>query len=171
MIAMPMQTPPGWDYPAIRPWAEIIQDIGATYRIRPKLIAAVIMVESHGNATAVAKAGKDLKAVGLMQVIARGPGFKRRPTVDELLHPRVNIRWGVRTMKWFSFEDATVEYVLYRYSGGGTWGSKKAFRENYLARVQDFYKMLWGEELDPQSKVEFSRRPFQHVREANLRGE
>ena len=149
---------PGWSYPAIAPYADIIQEYGQAYHIRPDIIAAVILTESDGQADAKVKAGKGLWAVGLMQIIAKGPGFKERPTVEDLRLPRMNISWGVRIMKWFSLDYPTVWHVMYHYSGGTAWGSHKCFEDTYLSRLQDKYHLLWGRDLDSAESIEIPRK-------------
>lgn len=155
MISTTPHTTPrvGWNYPGIAPWADIIQEVGERYNVDPHLIAAVIMAESSGRAdvkvrAGVAPDGTPRYAVGLMQVIARSPGFEERPTMKKLLHPLTNITWGARILRYFSHHcGPTVDEALYCYSGGSFWPSEKHFRARYLARVQDWYKVLWGEPL------------------------
>ena len=75
----------------------------------PNLIAAVILQESGGDATAYSSSG----AVGLMQVMPRdgiaasfecinGPCFASRPTIEELQDPRFNIEYGTRMLARFN---------------------------------------------------------------------
>lgn len=153
--------PLGWDYPAIKPYADLIQRVGMEQQIDPKLIAAMIMVESGGmrgirTPAGTAKDGTKLWAVGLMQVIAKAnvPDFQYRPTEQKLLDPRTNIRWGCRVLKWSAFHhaskyrDGIIATALYGYSGSSEWPSDRNFRHNYLYHVEDWYHGLFGETLD-----------------------
>lgn len=82
-------------------WCEIITTYASQVELPPNLIAAVILQESGGDATAYSASG----AVGLMQVMPRdgiaasfecinGPCFASRPTIEELQDPRFNIEYG-----------------------------------------------------------------------------
>jgi soluble lytic murein transglycosylase-like protein len=89
-------------YPnGILQWCEIITAFARQAELPPDLIAAVILQESGGDASAYSSSG----AVGLMQVMPRdgiaasfecinGPCFASRPTTQELQDPRYNIEYG-----------------------------------------------------------------------------
>lgn len=93
-------------YPeSILNWCEIIQINAEYYGIDQKLIAAVILQESGGQADAFSSSG----AVGLMQVMPsdgiaanfqciNGPCFSNRPTTNELLDPTFNINYGTKML-------------------------------------------------------------------------
>ena len=93
-------------YPtAIQNWCQLIQESSATYSLDPKLVAAVMLQESGGDANAYSKSG----AVGLMQVMPRdglaaefmcinGPCFANRPSMDELFEPNFNVDYGSRML-------------------------------------------------------------------------
>jgi soluble lytic murein transglycosylase-like protein len=113
-------------------WCEIITSLAIQAELPPNLIAAVILQESGGNATAFSASG----AVGLMQVMPRdgiassfecinGPCFASRPTIEELQDPNFNIEYGSRMLaglitKLGSLREALKAYgpmdVAYRYA-------------------------------------------------------
>jgi soluble lytic murein transglycosylase-like protein len=86
-------------------WCEIISTYASQLELPPNLIAAIILQESGGDATAYSASG----AVGLMQVMPRdgiaasfdcinGPCFASRPTIEELQNPSFNIEYGTRML-------------------------------------------------------------------------
>ena len=89
-------------YPeGILQWCDMITSLATQAELPPDLIAAVILQESGGDATAYSSSG----AVGLMQVMPRdgiaaafecinGPCFASRPTIEELQDPSFNIKFG-----------------------------------------------------------------------------
>ncbi len=93
-------------YPeGILQWCEAITALARQAELPPDLIAAVILQESGGDATAYSSSG----AVGLMQVMPRdgiaatfecinGPCFASRPTIEELQDPSYNIEYGTRML-------------------------------------------------------------------------
>ena len=93
-------------YPdGILQWCDMITSLAAQAELPSDLIAAVMLQESGGDATAYSGSG----AVGLMQVMPRdgiaatfecvnGPCFASRPTIDELLDPRFNIEFGAHML-------------------------------------------------------------------------
>lgn len=93
-------------YPqGIKQWCEIITSLATQVELPPNLIAAIILEESGGDATAFSASG----AVGLMQVMPRdgiaasfkcinGPCFASRPTIEELQDPGFNIKYGTQML-------------------------------------------------------------------------
>jgi soluble lytic murein transglycosylase-like protein len=93
-------------YPqGILQWCEIITTFAVQAELPANLIAAVILQESGGDATAYSTSG----AVGLMQVMPRdgiaasfeclyGPCFASRPTIEELQDPSFNVEYGTRML-------------------------------------------------------------------------
>jgi soluble lytic murein transglycosylase-like protein len=93
-------------YPqGIKQWCEIITSLATQVELPPNLIAAIILEESGGDATAFSASG----AVGLMQVMPRdgiaasfkcinGPCFASRPTIEELQDPSFNIKYGTQML-------------------------------------------------------------------------
>ncbi|MDU6923732.1 membrane-bound lytic murein transglycosylase EmtA [Franconibacter helveticus 513] len=79
-------------------WLPISQQAGQAWGVSPRLITAIIAVESGGNPTLVSKSN----AVGLMQLKAstagrevyRYMGWKGQPSTSELKNPERNISMG-----------------------------------------------------------------------------
>lgn len=82
----------------------------------PKLVKAVIKVESEWNPRAVSKKG----ALGLMQVMpatAKDFGMPNKP--EDLFNPIQNVNTGCRILKGYILRTGGVKEGLNRYSGGG----------------------------------------------------
>ncbi len=86
-------------------WCEIITRFANQAELAPNLVAALILQESGGDASAYSTSG----AVGLMQVMPRdglaagfecvnGPCFASRPTIEELMDPSYNVEFGTRML-------------------------------------------------------------------------
>lgn len=98
----PDYTNPPWDpqVPVKRAmqWMPISEKAGAAWGVSPRLITAIIAVESGGNPNLVSKSN----AVGLMQLKAstsgldvyRHMGWSGQPTTSELKNPERNISMG-----------------------------------------------------------------------------
>ena len=94
-------------FPAsILQWCGEITEQAYQNGLEPNLVAAIIWLESRGEALARSSSG----AVGLMQVMPRdgiaqsfqcinGPCFADRPTIAELEEPAFNIAYGTRLLK------------------------------------------------------------------------
>ena len=103
-------------------WCDIITAEAEGAGLSPNLVAAVMLQESGGDASAYSVSG----AVGLLQVMPRdgiaadfecinGPCFASRPTIDELLQPGFNIEYGTsmlagRIASWGDERDALKAY-------------------------------------------------------------
>ncbi|MGP3593316.1 membrane-bound lytic murein transglycosylase EmtA [Vagococcus sp. WN89Y] len=93
---------PDWnpDVPVKRAmqWMPIAEKAGAAWGVSPRLLIAMIAVESGGNPTLVSKSN----AVGLMQIKAstagrevyRHMGWSGQPSTSELKNPERNISMG-----------------------------------------------------------------------------
>ncbi|HAT8003689.1 TPA: lytic murein transglycosylase [Citrobacter koseri] len=79
-------------------WMPISEKAGEDWGVSPRLITAIIAIESGGNPTVVSKSG----AVGLMQLKAstsgrdvyRHMGWSGEPSTSELKNPERNISMG-----------------------------------------------------------------------------
>ncbi|HEM6716411.1 TPA: membrane-bound lytic murein transglycosylase EmtA [Citrobacter koseri] len=79
-------------------WMPISEKAGEAWGVSPRLITAIIAIESGGNPTVVSKSG----AVGLMQLKAstsgrdvyRHMGWSGEPSTSELKNPERNISMG-----------------------------------------------------------------------------
>ncbi len=115
-------------YPdSIRQWCSIIETQARQYNLDPNLVAAVMLEESGGNASAYSSSG----AVGLMQVMpsdglaadfmcSGNPCFASRPTMSALMDPEFNINYGVRMLaglleKYGNLRDALKSYGPINY--------------------------------------------------------
>jgi Transglycosylase SLT domain len=93
-------------YPiSVLQWCAIITDQALQTGLPADLIAALILQESGGDASAYSGSG----AVGLMQVMPRdgiaadfecinGPCFADRPTTEELQDPNFNVAYGTQML-------------------------------------------------------------------------
>jgi hypothetical protein len=111
------------DYPQkIRRWCDIIARYAAQVQLPANLVAAVILQESGGDATAFSASG----AVGLMQVMPRdgiaasfecinGPCFASRPTIDELQDPGYNVEYGTRMLAGLTSRLGSLREALKAY--------------------------------------------------------
>ncbi len=122
-------------YPAsIRQWCGLIDQYAHQAGLDARLIAAVMLQESGGNAKAYSGSG----AVGLMQVMPRDglaarfqcngkPCFASRPTMAELYDPEYNISYGVRMLAGLIQKTGTAREALRSYGpmdAGYTYADK-----------------------------------------------
>ena len=110
-------------YPqGILQWCDIITALATQVELSPNLIAAVILQESGGDATAYSSSG----AVGLMQVMPRdgiaaafecinGPCFASRPTIEELQDPGFNVEYGTHMLAGLNARLGSVREALKAY--------------------------------------------------------
>lgn len=120
-------------YPAeVQQWCGLITASAEQYGLDPNLVAAVILQESGGDASAYSRSG----AVGLMQVMPsdglaadfmciNGPCFAARPTMEALFDGQFNIDYGTRMLaglinKHGDLREALLAYgpmdIGYRYA-------------------------------------------------------
>jgi soluble lytic murein transglycosylase-like protein len=90
-------------------YAEITGRVAVETGLSPRLLAAVIVVESHGHAQA--KDGRG--SIGLMQVNARIWGHRK-----ELTDPETNIRIGAHILKMY-IDKYGINKGLHAYNGFG----------------------------------------------------
>jgi len=74
------------------PTLQIVQELARQHDIEPRLVQAIITVESNFNPQAVSRAG----AQGLMQLM---PGTAARYQVANPFDPRANVDGGIRYLK------------------------------------------------------------------------
>lgn len=84
---------PYW-HAQIQSWGAMIVKEAERRSLDPDLVAAVMWLESRGDATAIGPGG----SVGLMQIMPKEAGFSWRPTQQELLDPATNLFWGSRIL-------------------------------------------------------------------------
>jgi soluble lytic murein transglycosylase-like protein len=99
--------------PKTRPYLDIIQKVAKTYEVNPKLVQAIIKVESGYNARAVSPKG----AQGLMQLM---PATATRFGVSDSFDPEENITGGVKYLCYLfeEFGENNLDLVLAGYNAG-----------------------------------------------------
>lgn len=130
-------------------YRELIEDQASLVGIDPRLVAALIYVESDFNPRAVSKKG----ARGLMQIMPetaswiaekRGEGFHS----EQLYHPRENLMMGIWYLNW-----------LYQEFSGDTALVLAAYNAGWV-RVKEWKKdRIWGGEVK-----ELHRIPYKETR-------
>ncbi len=128
-------------------WCALIEAAAAKYGLDPLLIAAVMQVESGGQAEVISHSG----AVGLMQVMPRdgiaagfqcinGPCFSNRPTIEELKDPEFNVDYGARMLAGLQGRHGNMRDALKAYGPAdvGYW---------YADMVLDLYANLSAETI------------------------
>lgn len=77
-------------------WYPLVSLVAPLHGLDPRVVTAIISVESGGNPDAVSRAG----AIGLMQVMPREAGevFRDRPQRQWLFDPVINIAVGCRIL-------------------------------------------------------------------------
>jgi soluble lytic murein transglycosylase len=144
-------------------WRAVIEEEAGRSGLDPALVAAVIAVESGGDAHA--RSGKG--AVGLMQLMpatAREMAVRMRepePTEDDLLTPTVNIRLGTAYLRRQIdlYENLSLALAAYNAGPGNVrrwleatpadWPAERVLREqafpetlSYVRRVRAYRDML-----------------------------
>lgn len=122
--------------------------ISSEHGVPPKLVQAIIQVESEGNPKAVSRKG----AMGLMQLM---PSVLKAYQVEDPFDPLANVEAGVRHLKYLLQEfSGNLSLALAAYNAGpGTvrkYGGIPPFPEThkYLFRVLRHYE---GEGNDPET--------------------
>jgi len=122
--------------------------ISAEHGVPPKLVQAIIQVESEGNPKAVSRKG----AMGLMQLM---PSVLKAYQVEDPFDPLANVEAGVRHLKYLLQEfSGNLSLALAAYNAGpGTvrkYGGIPPFPEThkYLFRVLREYE---SEGSDPEA--------------------
>ncbi|MDF1554190.1 MAG: lytic transglycosylase domain-containing protein [Deferrisomatales bacterium] len=138
-------TEPGYavviqETPPVLPWRQVVGREAERYGLDPRLVRAVIYVESGEDPVAVSPKG----AQGLMQLM---PGTAAEVGVDHPLRPRDNIRGGVGYLATLVHDfDGDLELALAAYNAGPgavrKYGGIPPYREtqNYVKKVLDVYR-------------------------------
>ena len=124
----------------ILPWRDVVDREAERYGLDPRLVRAVIYVESGENPLAESPKG----AQGLMQLM---PGTAEEVGVDDPLRPRDNIRGGVGYLATLVHDfDGNLELALAAYNAGPgavrKYGGIPPYREteNYVRKVLEVYR-------------------------------
>ena len=100
---------------------DYIEETAESYGISPKLVKAIIEVESGGDANAVGDNGNSL---GLMQIQPRYHA-QRLKEGESLLDPKVNVRVGCEILSEIMDKYGTLDEVLTVYNAGHDTGSRE----------------------------------------------
>lgn len=120
----------------------MVGDLAPKYGLDPKLVLAVIQVESAYQTNAVSSAN----AQGLMQLI---PATAERFGVRDAFNPTENINGGMRYLKWLLKHfggDVTKTVAAYNAGEGAVrkYGGVPPYREtqNYVRKIRRLYQKL-----------------------------
>jgi hypothetical protein len=78
----------------VEQWHPLVTEAADDYGVPESVIKGIMDIESNGKPDA----GSSQGATGLMQVMPREAGFVDRPTRQQLLDPRTNIRYGTQML-------------------------------------------------------------------------
>lgn len=107
---------------------DYIEETAESYGISPKLVKAIIEVESGGDANAVGDNGNSL---GLMQIQPRYHA-QRLKEGESLLDPKVNVQVGCEILSEIMAKYGTLDEVLTVYNAGHDTGDR-----SYANRVYE----------------------------------
>ena len=107
---------------------DYIEETAESYGISPKLIKAIIEVESGGDANAIGDNGNSL---GLMQIQPRYHA-QRLKEGESLLNPKVNVRVGCEILSEIMDKYGTLDEALTVYNAGHDTGDR-----SYANRVYE----------------------------------
>lgn len=107
---------------------DYIEETAENYGISPKLVKAIIKVESGGDANAV---GDNGNSIGLMQIQPRYHA-QRLKDGESLLDPKVNVRVGCEILSEIMDKYGTLDEALTVYNAGHDTGDR-----SYANRVYE----------------------------------
>lgn len=108
----------------------IVISAGEKFGVDPKIIAAIIVVESSARPRAVSKGGD----YGLMQIrwnVHKKDIQRRFPavkTAEDLFDPRTNVYIGTEIFARYASQRNTLRGALLRYSGGNKTMAERVLR-------------------------------------------
>lgn len=116
----------------------MIEKVAKEVSMSPKLLNAVIRVESGYQANAVSRKG----AIGLMQLM---PATAQRFGVRDAFDPQQNIRGGALYLKWLlDYFRGDLKLALAAYNAGEAAVVKAGYRIPPIAETIDYVpKVLW----------------------------
>ena len=100
---------------------DYIEETAESYGISPKLVKAIIEVESGGDVNAI---GDDGNSVGLMQIQPKYHA-QRLKEGESLLDPKVNVRVGCEILSEIMAKHGTLDEVLTVYNAGHDTGDRR----------------------------------------------
>ena len=120
----------------------MVNQMASEFQLDPKLVLAVIQVESAYQSNAISSAN----AQGLMQLI---PATAERFGVRDAFNPKDNIRGGIAYLRWLlrHFKgDVTKAVTAYNAGEGAVrkYGGIPLYREtqNYVRKIRRLYTKL-----------------------------
>jgi len=132
---------------------QFIEQVSLEQRVDPRLVRAVIQVESAWDVRARSRKG----AVGLMQLM---PETALRFGVRDPFDARENIKGGTRYLRFLlSRFHENLEYSLAGYNAGeravGAWGDVPPYKETraYLQRIEMIYAALQYEVVSDATAI------------------
>jgi hypothetical protein len=138
--AGPDTAPPSLDPRMPADYQNLVYALSKTHGVDPKLVAAVMRVESNYDRWAKSSAG----ALGLMQLI---PETGKRFGVTDFNNPRQNIEGGIRYLKFLSdMFPGNIPLILAAYNSGENRVARlnrvPAIKEtqDYVRKIQAIYK-------------------------------
>lgn len=120
---------------SILQWCSLITKYAKEQNIDPNLIGAVMLQESGGNPNAISVT----MATGLMQVEPRDSGyavFVNRPSMQELLDPEFNIKYGVGMLANLNNKYGNMRDALFHY------GPIDVGYEGYADKILSIYENM-----------------------------
>jgi hypothetical protein len=128
------------ELPLLPQLSGVISPAAERYGLDPRLVAALIMVESSGDSRAVSRTG----ARGLMQLM---PDTAKRMGVGDVFDPAQNVEAGVRYLKdMLDRHEQDLTLALAAYNAGPTavarYGGIPPYPETqkYVRRVLELYE-------------------------------
>jgi soluble lytic murein transglycosylase len=128
--------------PALAEWREYVNVAAKEANLDPRLVRAIIYVESAENPKAVSSKG----AMGLMQLM---PATAKSLGVKEPFHPNQNVKGGVRYFsKLMDKFDGNVRLALAAYNAGPgaveKYGGIPPYPEtrDYVRKVMEVYQIV-----------------------------
>jgi soluble lytic murein transglycosylase-like protein len=124
---------------AATPYDSLIEERSEHHGADPRLVRAVVRVESNFDPAAVSRAG----AMGLMQLM---PLTARQYGTENPFDPKQNLDAGIRHLQSLLEKYDDLSFALAAYNAGGKaverYGGVPPFREtqNYVRRVLEFYR-------------------------------
>ncbi|UCF81824.1 MAG: lytic transglycosylase domain-containing protein [Acidobacteriota bacterium] len=124
---------------AVTPYDSLIEEMSEHHGADPRLVRAVVRVESNFDPAAVSRAG----AMGLMQLM---PLTARQYGTENPFDPKQNLDAGIRHLQSLLEKYDDLSFALAAYNAGGEaverYGGVPPFREtqNYVRRVLQFYR-------------------------------
>lgn len=129
---------PGWD---VGDWSGLLGQAGGMYGLDPRLLAAIMQVESGGVPTATGAPTRWGRAQGLMQVMPFHEG--RLQPGETLRDPWANIRIGAEILAE-AIGRYGVPTGIAAYYGGVSEGAVTPAGEMYLGLVEGAFRELFG---------------------------